>query len=203
MGRQRLGILGGTFDPIHNGHLMIARAMLDKLGLDRILFIPDYIPPHKRGWHCSPSADRLAMTILAAAEDPRYTVSPMELDRGGVSYTCDTLRQLYRKWHRFYDLYFIIGADSAEQLPTWHHIREAMTYATFAAAARPGFAPHKEKVSEELARHGLRNLVWVETPELDISSTAIRERIRKGEPVDTMIPKAVAEYIEQRDLYRQ
>ena len=90
MGRQRLGILGGTFDPIHNGHLMIARAMLDKLGLDRILFIPDYIPPHKRGWHCSPSADRLAMTILAAAEDPRYTVSPMELDRGGVSYTCST-----------------------------------------------------------------------------------------------------------------
>ena len=83
MGRQRLGILGGTFDPIHNGHLMIARAMLDKLGLDRILFIPDYIPPHKRGWHCSPSADRLAMTILAAAEDPRYTVSPMELDRAG------------------------------------------------------------------------------------------------------------------------
>ena len=156
MGRQRLGILGGTFDPIHNGHLMIARAMLDKLGLDRILFIPDYIPPHKRGWHCSPSADRLAMTIQAAAEDPRYTASPMELDRGGVSYTCDTLRQLYRKWHRFYDLYFIIGAESAEQLPTWHHIREAMTSATFAAAARPGFAPHKEKVSEELARQGLK-----------------------------------------------
>ena len=78
-----------------------------------------------------------------------------------------------------------------------------MTYATFAAAARPGFAPHKEKVSKDLARQGLRNLVWVETPELDISSTAIRERIRKGEPVDTMIPKAVAEYIEQRDLYRQ
>ena len=120
-----------------------------------------------------------------------------------MSYTCDTLRQLHRRWHRFYDLYFIIGADSAEQLPTWHNIREAMHYATFAAAARPGFAPQKEKVSEDLARQGLRNLVWVDTPELDLSSTEIRERIRKGESVDTMVPKAVAEYIEQRDLYRQ
>lgn len=145
MGRQRLGIFGGTFDPIHNGHLMIARAMQEQLGLDRILFIPDYIPPHKQGWHCSPSADRLAMTILAAAEDPRYTVSAMELERGGVSYTCDTLRQLHRRWHRFYDLYFIIGADSAEQLPTWHNIREAMHYATFAAAAVPGSPPRRRK----------------------------------------------------------
>ena len=203
MGRQRLGIFGGTFDPIHNGHLMIARAILEQLELDRILFIPASIPPHKRDWHCSPPADRLAMTILAAAEDPRYTVSAMELERGGVSYTCDTLRQLHRKWHRFYDLYFIIGADSAEQLPTWHNIQEAMHYATFAAAARPGFAPQKEKVSEGLARQGLRNLVWVDTPELDLSSTEIRDRIRKSEPVDVMVPKAVAEYIEQRDLYRQ
>ena len=140
MGRQRLGILGGTFDPIHNGHLMIARAMQEQLHLDRVLFIPDYIPPHKRGRECSPSADRLAMTLLATRDNPLCTVSDMELRRGGVSYTSDTLRQLYRRWHRFYDLYFLIGADSAEQLPTWHNIREAMEYATFAAAARPGFA---------------------------------------------------------------
>ncbi len=203
MGRQRLGILGGTFDPIHNGHLMIARAMQEQLHLDRVLFIPDYIPPHKRGRECSPSADRLAMTLLATGDNPLCTVSDMELRRGGVSYTSDTLRQLYRRWHRFYDLYFLIGADSAEQLPTWHNIREAMEYATFAAAARPGFAPQKEAVSARLARQGLIHLCWVDTPELDLSSTEIREKVRRGESIANLVPKAVAEYIEQRDLYRK
>lgn len=203
MGRQRLGILGGTFDPIHNGHLMIARAMQEQLHLDRVLFIPDYIPPHKRGRECSPSADRLAMTLLATRDNPLCTVSDMELRRGGVSYTSDTLRQLYRRWHRFYDLYFLIGADSAEQLPTWHNIREAMEYATFAAAARPGFAPQKEAVSARLARQGLTHLCWVDTPELDLSSTEIREKVRRGESIANLVPKAVAEYIEQRDLYRK
>lgn len=203
MGRQRLGILGGTFDPIHNGHLMIARSMQEQLHLDRVLFIPDYIPPHKRGWQCSPSVDRLAMTLLATQDNPLYTVSDMELRRGGVSYTSDTLRQLYRRWHRLYDLYFLIGADSAEQLPTWHNIQEAMEYATFAAAARPGFAPQKDAVSARLARQGLTRLCWVDTPEMDLSSTEIRKKVRRGESIANLVPKAVAEYIEQRDLYRK
>ena len=190
MGRQRLGILGGTFDPIHNGHLMIARAMLDKLGLDRILFIPDYIPPHKRGWHCSPSADRLAMTILAAAEDPRYTVSPMELDRGGVSYTCDTLRQLYRKWHRFYDLYFIIGADMVDYLPKWYRIDELVDMVQFVGVQRPRY---KAGTSYPV--------IWVDVPLMDISSSMVRDFIAQGRTPNFLLPKPVLDYIEKEGLY--
>lgn len=97
----------------------------------------------------------------------------------------------------------MIGADSAEQLPTWHNIREAMEYATFVAAARPGFAPQKEAVSARLARQGLTRLCWVDTPEMDLSSTEIRKKVRRGESIANLVPKAVAEYIEQRDLYRK
>lgn len=203
MQKQRLGIMGGTFDPIHNGHLMIAREIQKQLHLDRVLFIPAYVSPFKQGLHCAPSEDRMAMTLLACQDNPLFTVSDLELKRGGVSYTYDTLRQLYRRWHRIYDLYFIIGADSAEQLPGWHKIRQAMQLATFAAAARPGFAPHKERVSARLHKAGLHKLVWVDTPELDVSSTEIRQRLQAGQGITDMVPKAVAEYIEQRDLYRR
>jgi len=203
MRKLRLGIMGGTFDPIHNGHLMIAREIQKQLHLDRVLFIPTYVSPFKQDGHSCPSEDRLAMTLLACQQDPLFTVSTMELDRGGVSYTYDTLRQLYRRWHRFYDLYFIIGADSAEQLPGWYRIREAMQLATFAAAARPGFAPHKDRVSACLHKAGLHRFLWVDTPEMAISSTEIRQHIQAGQPITDMVPKAVAEYIEQRDLYRR
>ena len=203
MAKLRLGIMGGTFDPIHNGHMMIAQEIQTQLGLDRVLFIPAYVSPFKQDGHSAPSEDRLAMVLLACQDHPLFTVSSLELDRGGVSYTVDTLRQLYRRWHRFYDLYFIIGADSAEQLPHWHKIREAMQYATFAAAARPGFAPHKERVTAQLHRAGLYRFLWVDTPEMDLSSTEIRQKVQQGQPITDMVPKAVAEYIEQRDLYRR
>lgn len=202
MGRMRLGIFGGTFDPIHKGHLAIAEAMQQQLKLDRILFIPDYLPPHKLQQQCSPSPDRLAMTLLGIQGHPLFTVSDRELRRRGVSYTVDTLHQLYRRYHRYYDLYFLIGADSAEQLPTWHWIREAMRCSIFAAAARPGFAPYKEKVTRALARQGLTRLVWVDTPEIDISSTQIRQRVRAGQAIGDLVPQAVADYIRQRELYQ-
>ena len=115
MRRQRLGIMGGTFDPIHNGHLAIARAAMDAMALDRVLFIPDYLPPHKAaGW--APAGDRMAMTLLATMDEPRFLVSDMELVRKGPSYTVDTMRSLHRRWHRFYDLYFIIGGDRPKPL---------------------------------------------------------------------------------------
>ncbi len=203
MGKLRLGIMGGTFDPIHKGHVMIARNIQEQLHLDRVLFIPAYVSPFKQDQHSLPAEDRMAMTLLACQDNPLFTVSSMELQRGGVSYTSDTLRKLYRRWHRFYDLYFIIGADSAEQLPGWHNIREAMQYATFAAAARPGFAPHKDRVTAMLHKAGLHNFLWVDTPEMAVSSTEIRQRLQAGQPITDMVPKAVAEYIEQRDLYRR
>jgi nicotinate-nucleotide adenylyltransferase len=202
MRRQRLGIMGGTFDPIHNGHLMIARAAMEALHLDRVLFIPDRIPPHKAAGS-TPAGDRLAMVILAIADEPRFLPSDMELRRKGPSYTYDTVRALYRRLHAIYDLFFIIGGDSAEALPTWYRIRETMRYCTFAAVGRPGYAAQREKVVQRLAARGLKRFIWVNADEMDISSTMIRQRLKEGKSVDSWMPKSVVEYIRQRDLYRR
>ena len=202
MRRQRLGIMGGTFDPIHNGHLMVAFAAMKALSFDRVLFIPDRIPPHKTAGS-TPAGDRLAMTILATREEPRFLVSDLELRRKGPSYTYDTVRALYRRLHRLYDLYFIIGGDSAEALSTWYRIRETMRYCTFVAVGRPGYAAHHDEVSRYLAGKGLKKFEWVDAEEMDISSTDIRKRLYDGKPVDQFVPKAVVEYIRQRDLYRR
>ncbi len=203
MGRLRLGIYGGTFDPVHNGHLMLARVMQEKLQLDRVLFIPDHISPFKQQEEHTPDSDRLAMLRLAVQENPRFLISIRELKRGGVSYTYDTLRQLYRKFHRVYELYFLIGADAAEQLGGWYRIQDSMRMAIFAAAARPGFAPYKKRVSALLRQQGLDRLLWVDTPEVEVSSTDIRQRIQERKSIGDQVPQAVAEYIEQRDLYRR
>ena len=202
MRRQRLGVMGGTFDPIHNGHLMIAEAAASALHLDRVLFIPDYIPPHKAAGTAS-AGDRMAMTILAVQGHPLFLPSDMELRRKGRSYTYDTMRALHRRWHRFYDLYFIIGGDSAEQLATWYRIGDTMRYCTFVAAGRPGYAARRDEVTEALARRGLKRLIWVDAEEMDSSSTEIRRRLAAGESADGMMPGAVVDYIRQRDLYRR
>ena len=182
MRRQRLGIMGGTFDPIHNGHLAIARAAMDAMALDRVLFIPDYLPPHKAaGW--APAGDRMAMTLLATMDEPRFLVSDMELVRKGPSYTVDTMRILHRRWHRFYDLYFIIGGDSAEALDTWCRIEETMRYCTFLAIGRVGYRERHEDVTKRLAQKGLTRLVWIDAKAPDISSTMIRQRLSRGESI--------------------
>lgn len=203
MGRLRLGIFGGTFDPVHNGHLMLARVMQEKLQLDRVLFIPDHISPFKQQEVHAPDSDRLAMLRLAVRENPSYLLSTRELKRGGVSYTYDTLRQLHRKLHRVYELYFLLGADVAEQLGGWYRIQDSMRLAIFAAAARPGFAPYKKRVTARLQQQGLDRLLWVDTPEVDLSSTNVRQCIKERKPIGALVPQAVAEYIEQRDLYRR
>lgn len=202
MRRQRLGIMGGTFDPIHNGHLAIARAAMDAMALDRVLFIPDYLPPHKAaGW--APAGDRMAMTLLATMDEPRFLVSDMELVRKGPSYTVDTMRILHRRWHRFYDLYFIIGGDSAEALDTWCRIEETMRYCTFLAIGRVGYRERHEDVTKRLAQKGLTRLVWIDAKAPDISSTMIRQRLSRDESIDGLVPRTVVDYMRQRDLYRR
>lgn len=203
MRRLRLGIFGGTFDPVHNGHLMLARVMQEKLQLDRVLFIPDHISPFKQQEVHAPDSDRLAMLRLAVQENPCYLLSTRELKRGGVSYTYDTLRQLHRKLHRVYELYFLLGADAAEQLGGWYRIQDSMRLAIFAAAARPGFAPYKKQVTARLQQQGLDRLLWVDTPEVELSSTNVRQCIKERKSIGELVPQAVAEYIEQRDLYRR
>lgn len=203
MNRKKLGIMGGTFDPIHNGHLATVEFVRRKLGLEKVLFIPAYVAPHKIGGEFAPAHDRYQMTELAIKDNGYLELSDMELRREGVSYTYDTLVALKKQYEKEYELFFIIGADSVVALDSWHRVREIMEMCTFVAATRPGFAPVVENVIEDFGRLGSTSILWVDTPEVDISSTEIRERVKLGHSIKELVPQAVAEYIRQKDLYRR
>lgn len=200
MAGKGLGILGGTFDPIHSGHLHLAEAVYKEMQLEQIVFIPAFVPPHKLGQDYAPAADRYAMTKLAVEPYPHFTVSDLELRRSGVSYTVDTVREL----HALYpdtSLYFIIGADSVPQLHTWHHIRELLQLTTFVAAGRPGYEGVMAQVVQNLGPEAEQKIILLHTPEYDISSTDIRTRIRSSQSLEGLVPLAVEQYIYQHGLY--
>ena len=203
MNRKKLGIMGGTFDPIHNGHLATVEFVRRKLGIEKVLFIPAYVAPHKIGGEFAPVQDRYKMTKLAIAGNPYWELSDIELRREGVSYTYDTVVALKEQYGKEYELFFIIGADSVAELASWHRVREIMQVCTFVAATRPGFALTVDKVIETFGELGKKRILWVDTPEVDISSTEIRERVKIGHPINELVPQAVAEYIQQKDLYRR
>lgn len=180
---MRLGVLGGTFDPIHIGHVAAARAAAAALALDQVLFVPSGVPPHKQG-HAAPE-HRYEMTVLATAGEPIFTVSRLELDRPGLSYTVDTLRAL-----RGPDLFFICGADAIGDLPSWHEWEQLPKLAHFIAVTRPG-----------VPRPDVQYATYVEIPGIDVSSSAIRERVAAGQPIAGMVAPAVADYIHEHKLY--
>lgn len=200
MNTRGLGIMGGTFDPIHIGHLQIALAVSQRLGLEEVMFIPAYIPPHKLGMNFAPAEDRYAMTELAIAPYPTFTLSDMELKRSGVSYTIETVRQLAKE-HPDEQLYFIIGADSVAQLHTWHNIHELLELAVFVAAGRPGYEGVMEEAESHLGSIARRRIMLLDTEEYDVSSTEIRSRIKDGKALTGLVPKAVEEYIYEHGLY--
>ncbi len=200
MAGGRLGILGGTFDPIHMGHLRMAEAVYRRMGLEQVLFVPAYMPPHKLGMYYAAAGERYAMTELAVAAYPHFVVSDIELRRSGVSYTIDTLREL-RRLYPLRELYFIIGADSLAQLHTWHNIEEMLELITFVAAGRPGYEGVLDKVARRLGKRARERVVLLDTPEYDISSTDIRARIRRKESLAGLVPQAVEQYIYQHGLY--
>lgn len=199
---KRLGILGGTFDPIHLGHLRMAEAVYERMSLEQIIFIPAFVPPHKLGMDFAPAADRFAMTELAVADRSDFSVSDMELRRSGISYTIDTVRQL-RAIYKDEDLYFIIGADSVAQLHTWHYIEEMLELVMFVAAGRPGYEGVMDEVVMHLGPRAKERIILLDTPEYDISSTEIRSRIRAGGSLAGMVPGAVEKYIYQHHLYQK
>lgn len=201
MTRDGLGILGGTFDPVHMGHLRMAEAVYEKMQLEKIIFIPAYVAPHKVGLDFAPAEERFAMTKLAVEPFADFTVSDLELKRSGVSYTIDTVRELSRIYAGK-KLYFIIGADSVVQLHTWNNIYDLLELATFVAAGRPGYEGVKEQVVETLGREAAEKIVLLDTPEYDISSTDIRTRIRSGASLAGLVPSVVEEYIRNHGLYR-
>lgn len=202
MDSKGIGILGGTFDPIHLGHLHMAEAVYNSLKLEKIIFIPAFVPPHKIGWDYAPATDRYAMTKLAVKPYPHFTVSDIELRRNGVSYTVDTLREL-RSLYPEQKLHFIVGADSVVQLHTWNSIYEMLDLATFVAAGRPGYAGVRAEVVRNLGVEAAAKIILLHTPEYDISSTDIRNRIRERASLDGLVPPAVEKYIYDHGLYRK
>jgi len=192
---DRLGILGGTFNPIHIAHLLVAEQVAEARRLDKVLFIPACIPPHKDSPDVAPAEDRYRMTELATESNPRFEVSSIELDRSGRSFTKDTLREL-RQSYSGAELFYIVGSDAVAELSTWREPELVLRLAYFLVAMRPG---HDLTRLEDRFRDSVE---VVHVSGLDISSTEIRERVRKGLSIKYLVPEKVEQYIAQRGLYR-
>jgi nicotinate-nucleotide adenylyltransferase len=205
-GRSSIGILGGTFDPIHLGHLALARAARSSLGLDEILFVPAARPPHKLGRPISPASDRLAMVELATEGEPATRVSRIEIERLGPSYTVDTVAALLdeaARADRPIDVTVILSAESFADLPDWHAADRLVELATIAVAPRPGH-PLPEPTALANRLPGLIGRLAVIHGTLpDISASKIRALVAAGRPIDHLVPPRVAAYIEEHHLYRE
>lgn len=192
--RQRIGVMGGTFDPIHHGHLVAASEVAAKFELDEVIFVPTGRPWQKLQDpkdHVTDSEHRYLMTVVATASNPRFTVSRVDIDRPGYTYTIDTLRDLHAQ-HPDADLFFITGADALAKIMTWKDIDELQSLASFIGVTRPGHV---------LEDNGLERLELLEVPAMAISSTDCRGRVARGEPVWYLVPDGVVQYINKHGLY--
>lgn len=201
---MRLGLFGGSFDPVHLGHLQLARSCRDGAGLDEVWFVPAATQPFKQHGPAASDADRLAMLRLATADESAFRVCSIEIDRGGVSYTVDTLRQVHAERPEA-ELYFMLGADALRDLPTWREPEAICQLATPLVVARagepaPDFQPLLTVCPPE--RVEAIRAAQVTMPEMPISSSAIRAAIGKGESAEAWLPPAVWQYIAGHPLYR-
>lgn len=196
---RRLGIMGGTFDPIHYGHLATAEAARERYGLERILFIPTGCPPHKEPGSVSNFWDRYMMVMLAVLSNPYFEVSRLEYDRGGVSYTIDTLIQLQEMYGKDTDFYFICGIDTMLSIFTWKRPHDLFALCRFIVAMRPGY--DSKQLYDMLGDVYRERVCVMEIPMLDISSTEIRERVKKGLSIKYLLPEAVEAYIYKNNVY--
>lgn len=196
--------MGGTFDPVHYGHLVIAEEVRATLHLSEVIFIPAGQPPHKTGHHITETRHRLAMLELALASNPHFHISLMEIERTGPSYTVDTLRMLPEQLDTDTTLFFIIGWDSLEELHTWYKAAEILTLVThLVAVRRPGYEEDSayNKVLEQRLPGILQKLLVVQAPQLEISATDLRQRIAEDRPIKYQTPEAVETYIKENRLY--
>lgn len=189
--KVRLGVMGGTFDPIHHGHLVAASEVAAKFGLDEVVFVPTGQPWQKQHKKVSPSEHRYLMTAVATASNPRFTVSRVDIDRPGVTYTIDTLRDLRRQRPEA-ELFFITGADALEQIMSWKDVDELWGLAHFVGVTRPG---------HELPDLGRQDVSLLEIPALAISSTDCRDRVKDHQPVWYLVPDGVVQHIAKHELY--
>jgi nicotinate-nucleotide adenylyltransferase len=197
----RLGILGGTFNPPHLGHLVCAQEAYLELDLDRVMLVPARIPPHKPVEHEPGPEHRLELCRLAVCDDDRFEVSDIELGRDGPSYTVDTLQELTSTASP-YELFLIVGGDIAVGLPRWRDPERVLDLATLAIAKRRGTAREAVQTSLDALRGGERARFF-QMPRIGVSSTMIRRRVRAGQPIRYLVPDRVADYIDSHDLYAQ
>jgi nicotinate-nucleotide adenylyltransferase len=203
---NKIGIMGGTFNPIHYGHLVTAEEALKQFNLDKVIFIPTGTPPHKISGILANAEDRYLMTVIATASNKDFFVSRIEIDRKGKSYTKDTLQELKRIFGENSTLYFITGADAILEILTWKNTDEIINLCKFIAATRPGYDIAK---IEDLKKKLFKNIkdyedhiFLMEIPALAISSTDIRERIRSGRPINYLLPEGVCNYLLKHELYK-
>jgi nicotinate-nucleotide adenylyltransferase len=192
---RRVGIMGGTFDPIHHGHLVAASEVADRFGLDEVVFVPTGEPWQKGDVTVSEAEHRYLMTVIATASNPRFQVSRVDIDRGGPTYTVDTLRDLRESFGAKTQLFFITGADALEQILSWKDHDQIFTMAHFIGVTRPGFELSAAHVPPD-------TVSLVRVPAMAISSTACRTRVAEGKPVWYLVPDGVVQYIAKTGLYR-
>lgn len=186
---KKVGILGGTFDPPHYGHLLIANEVLAALQLDEIWFMPNQEPPHKKKSDAVKNEDRLRMLQLALGNNQAFIIQPIELERKGPSYTVETMKMINDQYsdHQFF---FIIGADMIEYLPKWHKIDELVKLVKFVGVDRPHYSHQTDYP-----------VLYVDVPTMEISSSMIRERVKSGKTIRYLLPDSVIQYIEEKSLY--
>ncbi len=214
---MRIGLFGGTFDPIHWGHLRSAEEVSEAFGLDRLYFIPASVPPHKRGQTATPARDRLQMVRLAVAGNPRFSVSTVELARTGVSYSIDTIREFAAQKRRGDALFFIIGLDAFREIGSWKNFAELFPLCNFIVTSRPGSKERdplrgtgvavKRLFCYDLKQKNYRHrsgtrIYFIELTDIAISASEVRELVRKRKSIRYLVPSSVAKYIKRRGLYR-
>lgn len=198
-----IGIMGGTFDPIHLGHLVTAEAARACFQLSEVIFVPSGNPPHKSDRSVTDAEHRYLMTVLATAENSHFRVSRQEIDREGPSYTVDTIAELRLELGPEATLYFITGADAVMELMTWSRPGEILRYCQLIAATRPGYPPADfERLRKSVPAAGADRVHTLEVPALAISSSDIRRRVSVGDPIKYLVPDAVEHYIAKNGLYR-
>nr|WP_256369574.1 nicotinate-nucleotide adenylyltransferase [Nesterenkonia sp. NBAIMH1] len=186
-------MMGGTFDPIHHGHLVAASEVAAEFGLDEVIFVPTGQPWQKQERDVTPPEHRYLLTVIATASNPRFTVSRADINRGGATYTIDTLRD-FREMYPTAELFFITGADAMAQILSWKNVEELWSLAHFVSVSRPGY------INADLGRSDQVSLM--EIPAMAISSTDLRERAETGKPVWYLVPDGVVQYIAKHRLYR-
>lgn len=195
--RYRLGVMGGTFDPIHHGHLVAGSEVAAQFDLDEVVFVPTGQPWQKRDRKVSMPEDRYLMTVIATASNPSFSVSRVDIDREGDTYTVDTLKDLHAERGSEVDLFFITGADAVRQILTWHGADELFDLAHFVGVTRPGVP----MTVDDLKHLPADRVTLLEIPALAISSTDCRERVRGSAPIWYLVPDGIVQYIAKRGLY--